>query len=535
MSHAVQYSDRRETDVDPVDAPISVSHLVHVLRAYKAVILIALLSVAVGYGIIAILLYLMSPAQRTTMQPFRLEFRGATEGMLPNGVRFAPTEIISTPVLLKVHQTDQLAPFISYGDFSRSIFVMESNRAYEKLVADYQARLSDPKLTPLDRDRIQKEFESKQQSINKNDYAVSYARTSSSGGLPETLARKVLLDILQTWAVFAINEQHALDYRVAVLSPQILDQSEVQNTDPIVAIQVLRSKIYRVIENIEEINRLPAADLIKTSDRMSLAEIRMRLEDIVRFRLEPLVGVARASGMILNPAVTIHFLDNQLAYEERRQQTAAARVNAAREALAMYSNEQRTVNDTMTTFNARPRGTSPAGEGETVMPQLTDTFLERLIGLSKQAVDSEYRQKLVDDYRSALAATIPLQEAVNYQKQVLAEIRSGAAIGPRLDKSAVHDEIKGSTAEVRRLIGKTNEIYQLVSRTLSPSTQLFSVVGPPTTRIERTRTLSRLALYGVVILLIALPLVVLSCFLHNRVREEEAAQVIPRSGAKEPA
>ena len=51
---------------------------------------------------------------------------------------------------------------------------------------------------------------------------------------------------------------------------------------------VMDEKIYRVIDNIEEINNLPAAELMKTSDRMSLAEVRMRLEDIVRFRLEPL-------------------------------------------------------------------------------------------------------------------------------------------------------------------------------------------------------------------------------------------------------
>lgn len=532
MSHAVQYSDRREPEVDPIDPPVSVSHLVHVLSAYKGVITIAMLSVAIGYAVLAIILYLISPAQRTTVQPFRLEFRGATEGTLPNGVRFTPTEIISTPVLLKVFQADELARFITFSDFSHSIFVLESNRAFEKLAADYQARLADPKLQPLDRDRILKEYEAKRDSISKNDFAVSFARTRTSGGLPETLVRKVLLDILNTWAVFVINEQHALDYRVSVLSPQILDRSEVQNTDPIVAIQVLRSKIYRVIENIEEINRLPAAELMKTSDRMSLAEIRMRLEDIVRFRLEPLVGVARASGLVTNPAVTIHFLENQLAYEERRQQTANARATAAREALAMYSNEQRAVNDTMSAVSSsHARGTPSISEGETVMPQLTDTFLERLIGLSKQAVDSEYRQKLIDDYRNALAYTIPLEEAVSYQKQVLAQMKSGFATGPRMDKGAVQGEIESSTAEVRRLIGKTNEISQLLSRTLNPSTQLFSTVGPPTTRIERSRTLNRLALYGLVVLMLALPIIVILCLLHNRVREEEEAQAVTRPAA----
>jgi hypothetical protein len=524
MNHHPDFAERREAEFDN-ERPASVSYLVHTLRAYAPVIAISMLSVAVGYAVIAILLYLFSPAERTTVQPFRLEFRGATEGLLPNGIRFSGTEIISTPVLLKVYQTDELSRFISFGDFSRSVFVLESNREYEKLVAEYQSRLSDTRLSPLDRERIQKEFESKRESINKNDFAISYARGSKSGDIPENVARKVLVDILNTWANFAINEQHALDYRVSVLSPQILDQTEIGSNDPIVAVEILRSKIYRVMDNISQVNELPAAELMKTSDRMSLAEIRMRLEDIVRFRLEPLVGVARASGLMKDPSFTIHFLENQLAYDQRRLQAARANVAAAREALAMYNSDQARVSEAVGTATGfRPSRSS--GEGETVMPQLSDTFLDRLMSLSKQATDTQYRQKMIQKYQDAVTGTIPLELAVSYQEQVLSQMKSGvSATAPRSDEPTVRSEIDAATAEVRRMITKVNEINQLVSRNLNPSTQLFSLVGPPMTRIERARTLSRLATYGLLVLLVALPIIVLLCLLHNRVREEEALAV----------
>src|SRR5437764_9754643 len=396
MNHSADYTDGRDAEY-AVIPPVSVAHLVHTLRAYSAVILMSLASIAIGYTVIAILLYILSPAQRTTEQSFRLDFRGAAEGTLPNGVRFSPTEIVSTPILLKVYQADQLGRFVSFGDFSRSVFVLESNREYEKLVSDYQSRLSDPRLSPLDRDRIQKEFELKSQSISKSDYAVAYGRTSMTAALPETLVRKVLIDILNNWADFATNEQHGLDYRVAVLTPQILDQSEVQSGDPIVSIQVLRSKIYRVIENIEELNRLPAAELTRASDHMSLAELRMRLEDIVRFRLEPLVGVARASG-VSNPSLTVHFLENQLAYDQRRLQAAQTTADAARDALALYNNEQMgataantaAVAGTSATGTPAPARPRTGGEAETVMPQLSDTFLERLVQLTRQSSDGQY-------------------------------------------------------------------------------------------------------------------------------------------------
>ena len=530
MNHPADYPEQRDPDVDVVSSPLSVSHLVHTLRAYMPVIVISLVSVAVSYSILAIVMYILSPAQRSTAQPFRLEFRGAEEGMLPNGVRFSPTEIINTPILLKVYAADDLSRFTTFSTFSRSVFILESNREYEKLVTDYQSRLSDPRLSPLDRDRIEKEFEAKRQSISKNEFAISYARSSGSTNIPESLVRKVLVDIVNTWAAFAINEQHALDYRVAVLSPQILDQSEIGSSDPIVAIEILRSKIYRVIDNIDELNKLPAAELMKTSDHVSLAEIRMRLEDIVRFRLEPLVGVARASGLVTNLPLTIHFLENQLAYDQRRLQAAQSTVSATRDALLIYAAEQPRTPE-LTGTAARPRS---GAEGETVMPQLSDTFLDRLVTLSKQANDSQYRQKMVQQYQDAVAMTIPLEQAVRYQQQVLDQIKTSAA-APRSDERAVRAEIETATIEVRGLIGKINEIYQLLSRNLNPSTQLLSLTAPPAARIERGRTLGSLAMYGVLVLLVSLPLIVVLCLLHNRVREEEATERTMAHAIEEPA
>src|SRR2546423_8135763 len=123
--------------MEPAEAPVPVSHFINALRAYIPIIALAMLSVAVGYTLVATLLYITSPAQRTTTQPFRLEFRGASEGTLPNGARFSPTEIVSTPVLLKVFQNDELARFTTFSSFNKSVFVVEPNKPYKSLAATY--------------------------------------------------------------------------------------------------------------------------------------------------------------------------------------------------------------------------------------------------------------------------------------------------------------------------------------------------------------------------------------------------------------
>ena len=52
---------------------------------------------------------------------------------------------------------------------------------------------------------------------------------------------------------------------------------------------------------------------------------------------------------------------------------------------------------------------------------------------------------------------------------------------------------------------------------------------PAVTRTERARDVYKLALGGLLLLLITLPVVVIACLLHARIREEHAAETNSRN------
>src|SRR6267378_1852405 len=83
-----------EPDMSESDPPISLSHFTHVLHRYRLVIFVSLATLALAYLIVAVALYLFAPAQRTTVQAFRLDFEGAGEGKYPNGTKFNIADII---------------------------------------------------------------------------------------------------------------------------------------------------------------------------------------------------------------------------------------------------------------------------------------------------------------------------------------------------------------------------------------------------------------------------------------------------------
>jgi len=505
---------------ETVEKTMSVGHFFHVLRAYSPVIKLTMAAVLIGYIIVAMTIYLIAPARRVTSLPFRLEFDGADRGEYPNGAKFSSAELISTPVLRAAFTQNRLERFTTFADFSSSVVVLESNLAREALSRDYQARLSDPKLTSVDRERIQREYEMKLTSLSKSEYAIHYLDERRGVVIPPIVVEKVLHDILKEWANLASREQHVLEYRVAVISPEIVAATPVEQSNPIIGTEVLRARIQRVIKNIDQLRDLPSAELIRSSKgELSLVDVEIRLDDIVRFRLEPLIhnlALARLDDRVR----TVQFLETQLENDERQLEALKRVAEAARNAMGMYMNGQ---SEPSAESVLTPQPRQSAAGSETVMPQLSDSFIERLIQLTSSSTDHEFRQKLAERYREAAVAVAPLERATAYDRSVLELMRRAGADGT-ITRDEADKQIGTTRMEVRQLVDVVHEIYQKISANLNPSTELMRVTAEPSRYTERSIEAKKLALIGVLIWLAALPIVIMTCLLHHRVREEEEVE-----------
>ena len=515
---------------EPVAEPISLHHFVKTLGTYRVVIFVSLAALAIAYVLVAAIVFLASPTQRVTSQPFRLDFEGASSGKFPNGLRFSTADIVSATILLPVYRRNDLQTYVSFPNFSRSVFVLESNRAYDVLTAEYQARLADPRLTPVDRERVQREYEQKRDAIAKNAYSLNYIRLEGMRKLPEPIIRKVLADILSSWSDYAIKNQDVLAYRIAVLSPEILATTEIEKKDPMIAMHMLRARTVRLLDNLSELQKLPGAELARAgSNQMSLAEVRVRMEEFQRYRIEPLVTRVRTSGAAA--PVTVRFLQDQLDYDQRQLAAARKRADSLRDTLALYEQGMSTGQSAQPLPSSFPQPARGSGAGETVMPQLSDTFIDRIVDVVRKSGDAQYRQQIANDYRGAMETVIPLEQAVAYDTALLQEVKSGGAAGSRAEPAAISAEIETSRNELHVLAARMNEIYREISRNVYSTSQLVTVTAPPSTRIALAVDVVKILLWGIVVMLIALPLIVIACLLHNRVREEEEEEQLARGHA----
>jgi len=468
--------------------------------------------------------YISAPSRQITTLPFHLEFEGAAMGKYPNGLKFSTADITATPVLLKVYDDNGLKQFTTFASFSRSVFVLESNRAFERLAAEYQSKLADPKLTPMDRERIEKEYEQKRDSISKSDYAINYVRTDG-GTLPPSILHKVLVDVLSTWARQAAVEKRVLQYRVDVLTTKILDRALLDGNDYFTALTILRNKINDVLSNAVQISKIPGTELIRTpTDHASLSEIRIQLQDVIRFQVEPLIMTARSSGYVQDPVRSLQILEAQLSFDQRWRDSARARESALRNALTTYQqdNTARVAESVPPLGRPATNTTAQQQQPSDTVTQVNESFLDRVIDLANRNADREYRQHMVDEIRGAALDVVPAESAVAYDTELINAFRSqpSGAYNPAA-AAAIRSRFENSLQTVVTAINQLNEIYTLASRQLNPVTELYGLSGPMTTRTERAISLSYLALYGLLVLFLSLPLIVIGSLLHNRVQEEE--------------
>lgn len=502
---------------------VSLKPYLETLWSYRRVIAAWVVGAATFYLVGVLLLFLVSPTERLSSVPFRLLFDGAEKGEYPNGTLFSTSEIVAGPVLTEVFKVNDLQRFGKYEDFKDTVFVLQSNLDLDLLGYEFQARLADTRLTPVDRSRIEEEFRRKREALVDPVYSLNMRRHERLSTMPRDLVNKVLLDVLAVWAKQADERKGATKYNVDVLSPGILQRQMLDQEDYLVAIDIMRAKTARVLATLDEIDKLPGAKALRVGEeRLSVAEVRAGLQDVIRFKLEPLMGLIRSEGITKNSRALSQYAANQLFQLRQEQLESAARVQALQASVREFSDR--------TALSGGDTGTGAAGQTGsprgTITPQLDQTFLDRLMGLSIAKDEFEYRRKMTDRVitESEIAASRAREAA--YYDDLSKELRTsgGRTVGSPEMVALIKTRSAQAFDEIVQGIEKTALIYkELSAQNLNPSSTVFAVTGPFTQQTQRSLTSRTVMLYLVLILMLAGTLVPIGCLIHHALKMRRAA------------
>jgi hypothetical protein len=508
LSHPVHTVPLEETQDE-----VSLEKIFATLWSYRKVIEAGILLAMGVYIVLALAGFMLLPRERLASVGFRLVFDGVDDSMYPNNTKFATSDIIATPVLAEVYAKNDLSRYIgTFEKFKNSIFVRDANRDLELLDLEYSGRLADQKLAPVDRARIETEYKEKRKAMAAPFYALTLRRNEWITKMPPAMAEKVLKDTLSTWAQQADTRKGALKYNIQMYTRASVPLDLIEHEDYLIAADVLRTKTDAMLETLDDIGKLPGSAAFRAGpEHLSLGEIRAGLGDTLRFRLQPLIATITQSGATTDARRLRVYVENQLAQARERQAEAQRRVEALRQSLASYTGEKTFMPPVTTTGQPTRPG---ADQGSTVIPQVSDSFLDRIMDLSRQNQDVKYRQdmtqKIIEEGIDASAKG----RDVPFYEELVRRLPSGGS------SSAESTSIRAMTKAVYDAVTKgfdqANLFYDALSaQNLNAQAMLYTITDPFMDFSQRALSPALILMYGVLTFLLALFLVPLGCLVHH--------------------
>jgi hypothetical protein len=291
-----------------------------------------------------------------------------------------------------------------------------------------------------------------------------------------------MLEVLEGWARESQERRGVLSGRIAVLTPQVFDDSGSPDTILLVRADLVRSTITRVISNIQEVERLPGAELVRGGkSQVTFVEIRARLEDLMQAKLNPLIGLA-GNGF---GADAILWVQQSLQSAQLKQRAADRQAEALRQALRDYSG--------FTQGTAARPSTAPStsSDVQAITPQLDRTFIEGIVEMS--AANATFRQEITRRViEASMQAANRAQDVEHYESLLESVSRRGALSLPMADVSQRLDAVRAEAKAVTQLFNETYSEYSRVA--FRAGSAMYRIEDPVRTIVLRSFSIRSFAL-----------------------------------------
>ncbi len=450
--------------------------------------------------------YFWQPVRWSTSLGFQPVFEGAAVGQYPNKLPFSSTDVVDSTVIDQVHAKNHVQDPCAPGDFRSGFVVEESSSEMLFLDLDYQARLSDTRLSTVDRERLQSEYRARRHAMPVQ-YRLTWLRSDACRNVPAAVATKALGEVLQTWADDADLKRGVLKLRIAVLTPTVFDTGSVNDQSPLIRTDLIHSALTRVIASVREVQKLPGSELIRVgADGTTFAQVRARLEDLVQVHLDPLgAQVGRGLG-----SDVVHWVEQSLASAIDQQKAAESRANAYQTALREYSGAS-----TAPSPAGVQRSQSPS-DVQALTPQIDRTFIDRIVELT--AANTTFRQALTTSMVDAKVAAVETALRVDHYKRLLANVKSSSAAS--LGVAEVDRRLTAIVADAKEQVTQFNALYDEFSRvSLRSGPSMYRIDRPTQVEILKSFTMRSLLILILAVLFGAPFVLAIGCLAHHALRQ----------------
>ena len=507
----------RNSSPDVIADELSLTPLLQALWGYRLTILLFMASIVVVFSFWAAGTYFSQPVERHANLGFRLLFNGANDGLYPNGSEFSTGDIIGSPVLAAVYDINGLERYLTYEQFRDALFVNTTGSGINMLDLEYQSKLAATGLTAVERDVLEAEYRQKHEALQVAQFSLNFVVAEEKQlSIPDVLSSKTLNDVLVEWAEQVATRGGVLGSDTSPPNVTMLNRETLALEDYTVQIDFLRGEINRLAAAMDSIDELPGAGRLRIRERgLSLSDIRSSLEDLLRYRIEPTMTFILTNGIVRSPNLAATYFSSRRFQVELEQQEARGIRSALEGSLRVYNTGLGTPGlDVEGSGEASNFGSSSGGAGATMIPQLNDSFIDRVIRMAGREEDIGFRQDLIERIIEARRQEVRLDRELSYYDRVNGFF-SGAVRASR-EGSTGQDVVHPVSEQVGWVETRISEVFdgivsarkqsvdfntELSVQNLNAGSSLFVITNPFSAVTARGVTLQTLGSYGLFVLL----------------------------------
>ena len=302
---------------DMEDGETRIWEIVHVLVKKRVLILLYTVFVSILIVCLGSFLYLKSPTTKISVLNFSLMFDGINNGEYPNGMKFVESDIISSSVLQQVYDNNNLKQYFGNLDaFKKTVSIQRYNPGLAFLNFEYKSKLEEKKLTSAERYEIEQDFYRQTANmIAKPVFTLVLSYPDAvKYDLPDVIAAEILNKTLNVWLTDAKRYQGITKYNISLISNRV-DKEFIKETDYFNSVDLMRLLLNDLNSDITKLEEVPNSKYLrlKHGDKTySIQDLKLRVDFIKKYILEPLLATIRVSGANKNLQDVTPYIDAQI-------------------------------------------------------------------------------------------------------------------------------------------------------------------------------------------------------------------------------
>ena len=514
---------------------ISLAPLWELIRKYHRWLEVGLgILLVVGVGLLGAL-WLVLPKQSRATMDVSFVFPDASSAFYPNKLPFHPEDLLENVLLRRNFQINQVNRWMIYDDFKSSFSLRQAGQELLALGREFQGKLDDRKLTPVERQKLEEEFRSKLVKIPNPTYQIIWNQKGRSAQLiPTAEIEKILADIPRLWAQEFVEKKMVLLNSTQIPGKMVassnLDESSFLLTE-------LTDRIRALVVGLNEIKKLPGIYLASLPNGRNIADVDLKCLALLEGKL---------------PKIRTQLLQSKATEANLKSLESAFTVQLqARRDRAQISNQN--VQSARATFQDYLAGRAGGGLQKTKKPETTsagdkvplgnanfqigDAFFAKISELLQNKDGNRYLYQLLENIRDARLASANDASAV-LESQFIVDSLSEQNRGTKGDLfvsvtdkiSAKNDSLNEFSQTLTDGMNDINDIIaqaeQLRAITMenygNPQTAIYRIVVP----VEATRssflTLRNAGLGLGAFVFVGMAGILLACWIFEKVSQVAA-------------